>query len=342
MTNCSIYKNNNITELRCQYLPQQWWRFTAMAKIIKTGNIITMREALHTPLNYIRKMDKQHYIYLPTGEMRTYKTQSRVSSGSLRRTFVRLRDLIRCNFDGGNDQLFITLTYAENMTDTARLSRDYDRFYKRLRRYINRPLKYIAVIEPQERGAWHIHLMLRTVDKTPLYIADNVIRKLWKNGITQTERLKNADDLGAYYVTYFTDLYGSDHKRKKAARLPLYPPHFKFYRCSQNLEKPTIVELPHSEAAAIIGKPQTETIVIIKGADNHGNPILLNAYRYSVANAHRKKEYNESCCETCNKMSFCCETCNKMSKIVKVIDVTTKSYETLGVIKNVNNNCNNC
>lgn len=315
-----------------------------MATITIAGNITRVRENLYTPKCYIRKLNKQLYCYTPTGEVREYSqnTEHRTKTGSLRRTMARLRDYIRCNFNGGISELWITLTYAENQRNPATVSHDWDVYYKRLKRYIKKPLKYIAVLEPQERGAWHIHLLLGTTDGTPLYLPDAKNRELWRHGITQTVRLRNADDIGAYYQTYFTDLIGSDHKRKKAARLPLYPPHFKFYRCSQNLEKPTIVELPHSEAAAIIGKPQTETIVIIKGADNHGNPILLNAYRYSVANAHRKKEYNESCCETCNKMSFCCETCNKMSKIVKVIDVTTKSYETLGVIKNVNNNCNNC
>jgi hypothetical protein len=300
-----------------------------MAKITKTGNVTTMRESLYTPLTYTRKVDKQHYIYLPTGEMRTYKAaQSRIDSGSLRHTFARLRDRIRCNFDGGKDQLFITLTYADNMTDTAQLAHDYDLFYKRLRRYVNRPLKYIAVIEPQERGAWHVHLMLRTMDKTPLYIADSTLRKMWQHGVTTTARLKDADDLGAYYVTYFTDLQGNDHKRKKAARLPLYPANFKFYRCSQNLTKPTVEELPRREAVAALGKPQSVTIVLLKGTDKLGKPILLNAYRFSVANTDRHTHDDTSCCEICNKMSLCCETCSKMSKNVKVIDVTPKSGDT--------------
>lgn len=297
-----------------------------MARITTAGNITRVRESLYTPHNNVRKLDKQTYCYTPTGEVREYRqsTEHRTTSGSLRRTFAHLRDLIRCNFNGDSSELWITLTYALNERNPATVSHDWDLYYKRLKRYIKTPLKYIAVLEPQERGAWHIHLLLGTTDGTPLFIPDNKNRALWSHGITQTVRLRNADDIGAYYQTYFTDLLTDDHKRKKAARLPLYPQGMKFYRSSQNLKKPTIADVPRNDIARYMGGekvPQSQTIVLLRLKQDDGTTRIINAYRYTVYNTDRHKTADHSCCIICNKMGDCCITCNKMSKIVKVIDI---------------------
>lgn len=54
----------------------------------------------------------------------------------------------------------VTLTYRENMTDRARLAADFKAFIRRLRKAGVR-VEYVATVERQKRGAWHVHMAVR-------------------------------------------------------------------------------------------------------------------------------------------------------------------------------------
>lgn len=199
----------------------------------------------------VRKLSKDSYLVLSTGEVRQYQKKDNKTQGeSLRRTMERLRGLIRCNFGSDNqNECFLTLTYAENMRDTGRLMRDWETFYKRLKRaYKQYNLGYLSVAEPQARGAWHLHILLKDMDGKKLWIDKDKLTALWGHGMTQIERI-HCDDVGAYFVTYFTQVQSHKwdiaepkgartHGQDKASRLHLYPSGFNFYRASRNLDKP--------------------------------------------------------------------------------------------------------
>lgn len=207
----------------------------------------------------VRKLNKDEYVVVSTGEIKKFnkdKTNTEKTITNLRKTFNRLRQLIRTNFTNDSDnQLFITLTYKENMTDETRLYKDFELFYKRLQyRLKGHKLDYISVVEPQGRGAWHIHLMLKS-DKPVLYIDKKELTKIWGKGRTDVQRLKS-DDVGSYYVAYFTDLQvinntgldkTNNKKRIKGARLSMYPKNFKFYRTSRGIKKPDEIYIEYGE-----------------------------------------------------------------------------------------------
>ncbi len=50
----------------------------------------------------------------------------------------------------------LTLTYRENMQDRERLARDWDAFRRRLRKI--QGFEYVATVERQARGAYHMHV----------------------------------------------------------------------------------------------------------------------------------------------------------------------------------------
>lgn len=50
----------------------------------------------------------------------------------------------------------LTLTYRENMQDRSRLLRDWDAFRRRLKKH--QSFEYVATVERQKRGAFHIHV----------------------------------------------------------------------------------------------------------------------------------------------------------------------------------------
>ena len=177
---------------------------------------------------------------------------------SLANTFRNLRDLINCNCLPSSS-LWVTLTYAENMTCTGQLAYDFDIFMKRLKRRYD--LKYIAVAEPQSRGAWHWHLILMFPYPDP-FIPNDVMSELWGHGFTKTVKLCDIDNIGAYLTAYLTDAEqkdipdsvlsampdpeikevktegGTKKKFIKGGRLWLYPRDFKLFRSSRGLVRP--------------------------------------------------------------------------------------------------------
>ncbi|NMA67292.1 MAG: hypothetical protein GX957_13845 [Clostridiaceae bacterium] len=201
-------------------------------------------------LGNFRKISRDKMIDLRTGEIIDCKVSDSRKDNiiSLKKTISKLRDLINCNFFGANNELFITLTYRENMTDVKRLYKDFDKFYKKLKyRYKDIEFCYISVIEPQERGAWHVHLLLKALNMDKLFIDnDSVVSKLWGHGFTKTKRLEGVDNLGAYLSAYLTDLLDEKGK-KKGARLYLYPAGVNIYRCSRNCKRPVVAEVVYNE-----------------------------------------------------------------------------------------------
>lgn len=163
----------------------------------------------------IKKLDKDRYMNVDTGEIKQFKhSETRKDNlNSLRQTFKRLSYQVNANFTGAKNELWITMTYAENMTDHKQASKDFDNFLKRFRRYCEKEygktfghFEYIKAVEPQERGAWHFHLLVKFPFLKKIYIANDVYADLWGHGIVQVKRPEKTDNMGAYFTSYLTNL----------------------------------------------------------------------------------------------------------------------------------------
>lgn len=177
---------------------------------------------------HAKRIDLFHYQNVKTGEIKMYETLTReeaerVRIRSMKRAFGELTGLIRTNFTnakeyGGmstaHNQKFIMLSYRENMTDEQRLYIDFKYFIDRLEYEYPHDYEYISVVEPQGRGAWHIHLMLKASDVSEFWIDKEKLTKIWGHGATQIQELKS-NDVGAYYTAYFTGVF-SNHNGIKA------------------------------------------------------------------------------------------------------------------------------
>ena len=205
---------------------------------------VTLMERKVAPA--VKKISKHEYVVLATGEIKVFDlTKNKVKTNeNLKKTFTSLRKAIRSNFSSGtHDQLFVTLTYKENMQDSERLYKDFVKFWKRLQyRFKERELGYIAVAEPQGRGAWHMHICLKAMDGNVLFIENKELTSIWGHGSCDAQRLKS-DEVGAYYVAYFTDILDESGNKKKNARLHFYPKDFRFFRQSRNMKKPEETKL---------------------------------------------------------------------------------------------------
>lgn len=259
------------------------------------------------------KISKDKYMIVDTGEVREYKKSENRGQNieSLKKTFRKIRDLINNNFVGAANELHITLTYAENMRDTKRLYEDFKNFMKRFRYRFKYDVDYISVVEPQGRGAWHLHLLLKFNGLDKIYIHNDDIAKVWGHGFTKTKSLEGVDNIGAYLSAYLADvemnketirdMFMSRHgqveikevevegitkKYIKGGRLHYYPPGMNIYRKSKGIKFPEEQYMKFSEIKKEVGsaKPTFSRTVLIK--DDMTNQVL-NEITYLCYNLRR-------------------------------------------------------
>ena len=138
---------------------------------------------------------------------------------NINRTKKNLRRLINANASG-ND-LFVTLTYSENMIDLVQAKKDFKRFIKAMKRK-SYNLKYVYVVEFQKRGAIHFHVIFFNCG----YIDCNLLSSVWGKGFVKINRINDVDNAGAYVVKYMDkdllddrlkghDLYGRSRGLKQ-------------------------------------------------------------------------------------------------------------------------------
>ena len=164
-------------------------------KRITSGNVVSFVSMKFNPPEIpIRKLTGSEYLNLYTGEVNSYDkhdNKSEVCTLSIRRTMERIRNLLNANCLFESHLRWITLTYADNMTDISILYSDFRNFWKKFKRKCfsegwSIP-EYINVIEPQGRGAWHCHVMLIFPSNAPYIDNNTVIAKLWGHGFTKTK-----------------------------------------------------------------------------------------------------------------------------------------------------------
>jgi hypothetical protein len=253
-------------------------------------------------------LNSEEYAVIKTGEIRRFKTNEGKVVEHLRKVFKNLEHLIKTNFDTEENEhnaLFITLTYAENMKDAKKLYEDFKLFTKRLKyEYDDHEFQYIAVAEPQGRGAWHMHVLLKS-DKPVLYIDNVKLSKIWGHGFTETERIKGKDP-GKYFAAYFTSIeveakendpnatYVTDHKgkkHKKGARLSFYPKGMQFYRCSRNITRPEKQTALYKDVKKEYGKPTKATTYEVR--ENDGLKVSEEPAGYKVVNTITHEEFRK-------------------------------------------------
>lgn len=258
----------------------------------------------------IKKIDKDNYIDLSTGEIKEYKhIENRSESyNSLRQTFKKIRYLVNSNFTGQKNELFVTLTYAENMTDNKRLYADVKKFMMKMRyKYKERSdIDYLSIVEPQGRGAWHVHMLMRFNRLNSVFVPFNELAEMWGHGSVTIDRLDGVDNIGAYVSAYLADveltdetlytafrdetsvvekeLNGEKKRFVKGGRLHMYPPGMNLYRKSKGIIFPERKKMAYKNAKKIVGsaKPHYSKRYDIENQD------FENTIQYEQYNSKRK------------------------------------------------------
>lgn len=166
------------------------------------------------------------------------------------RARTTVRRLVNSNPDM---QKFLTLTFADEITDLQAANYEYNKFIKRLKWYMNRDLKYLVVPEIQQKrlkktgaAVWHFHLLLDAP-----YIQNAVLRQLWKNGFVRINHIENVNNVGAYVCKYL----GKEKMLLKYQK--------KFFH-SRNLIKPKVEILPWYTELLMYSKELSQNARLIK------------------------------------------------------------------------------
>jgi hypothetical protein len=218
------------------------------SKIIITPNAIHLTEyAKPYAYDYKRKPRKAN-VEKDTGT----KTQVNKSFFSLYRAKRQAKLILECNampgyFVSGSSvrPLFVTITFAENITDLKTANKEFGNFGKRLNRAIIKqggafktPLKYLVVPEFQKRGAVHYHVVYFAF---PAQKDTNAfLSKVWGHGFTFNNTIKSVEHLKNYVTKYFTKSLQDERLAGK-----------KHYFCSKNLLRPTVLKNNQNNEAII-------------------------------------------------------------------------------------------
>lgn len=123
----------------------------------------------------------------------------------LQRAKKNLRRLINANVGQYGKEFkakFLTLTFKDNVKDLDKANYEFKKFIQRLNYYCfgkkKANLKYTCVVEFQDRGAVHYHVIIYNMP----YVKANDISNVWGNGFIKINNIDDIDNVGAYVGEY--------------------------------------------------------------------------------------------------------------------------------------------
>lgn len=205
-------------------------------------------------LNYTKKINYdiiEYVITKKTENTNKNKNDKNIKRlDSLRRSALNIRNIIDNNLEF-ND-LILTLTFKENMTDYVTSDIEFKKFIMKLK-YKYGDFEYISVKELQQRGAIHYHLILFTYGKI-INMTEQQLIKTWGLGRCELDyvRADNYDSLRFYFSKYLTDWRKGDTIKLNK----------KIYSTSRGVKK--------------IIKEQVNQKDIINAINNNNNHIIIH------------------------------------------------------------------
>lgn len=163
---------------------------------------------------------------------------------NIMRSKLQCQRLAKCNSDIW--ETFITLTFADNITDIKIANRELNKFISKIKR-VYKDFKYICVPEFQKRGAIHYHLLTNISINNEKLIYRQLDNKkyfhikYWNNGFDKVDNIKgDIKKIIGYISKYMT----------KDIDNRLFGKHRYMY--SQNLNKPVVSYLDLSNEKHIV------------------------------------------------------------------------------------------
>lgn len=126
----------------------------------------------------------------------------------LQRARTELRRIVNSNVGQYGNEFtvkFVTLTFAENITELSQANYEFKKFIKRLNyamfgsKIAN--LRYSVVPEFQKRGAVHYHVIFYNLP----YLKANYLAEIWGHGFIKVNKIDNVTNVGSYVCKYMQE-----------------------------------------------------------------------------------------------------------------------------------------
>ncbi len=169
----------------------------------------------NTTGNCIIKKSKYEYVNTETGEVGYYNLDKPTNIKDVKRKVRKYEEIVMYNFIGGKNELFITLTCRDKVTDIQVIKDRYKEFLVRLKKDY-KDLECIALFETTANSYWHIHLFLKYVDTSKVLTIphQDLLNKYWTYGAVHIIRNFNTfKNLG----------HSKDSRQEKLERLTNFP-----------------------------------------------------------------------------------------------------------------------
>lgn len=168
---------------------------------------------------------------------------------SLYRSLKKVHGIVRSNHGQyGQYSKFITLTFADNVTDFEVANKEFNNFVDRLNYHVYgykcRKLVYLGVREPQERGAIHYHVIFFNLP----YLKKEVLDNLWREGSNNISAINNSlegvGDVASYVTKYMSKSFYGEIEKKGSKKKSFYFDfevwgNKKAYFTSRNIKRPS-------------------------------------------------------------------------------------------------------
>lgn len=253
---------------------------TARITYVKTKNTNLSR--------YRRKGNKM--LDTKTGKNKEFVLPKFKPDRTIKRTMKEtVMPLLKNNFRGGNNELFVTLTFKEEMNDFNELNKIFNNFWNRLcYQYNDLDLVCLYVKEMQQnRASWHYHFLMKEQNGKYLYIPNEQMQKIWGLGLTKTNRVTSADEYLHTEIDEETDMLDTfnissgrfhigkviDYMCKLRTKSGEIPSNGRIHGKKGILKAPEVRKMTYREANNTILKDATlikeDTLLLIDEEDKH-------------------------------------------------------------------------
>jgi len=132
----------------------------------------------------------------------------------------KVNRLILANVDAfGQKPKFVTFTFAENVKDLDVANKKWSLFLKKFNYFLNKlgmaKIKFLTVIEFQERGAVHYHVLFFNLPYIPEI--KGILAKLWSHGFVKIVAVQRVKHLGLYVSKYMQKGFMDNRLRRRKA-----------------------------------------------------------------------------------------------------------------------------
>lgn len=231
----------------------------------------------------IERLNRKEYMVVSTGEVKEYQFREEKGENGLRRSMKKLNQILKNNFAGAGNELFITLTAEKDVTDFLEMKAKFQQWWRKMKREY-KDLEFVAILEKHtERDSWHIHTMVKAIEHKRLYIPNNKIEKIWGYGFTKTSRITSTptandikEDYKMAYKDKITEKFGIDKvinymcKSKTKEQIPICE---RCYYKSKGIKMPIPQKIRYDETRQQMGqeyKLKKQYTSLIRDAKTNG------------------------------------------------------------------------